>query len=249
MAEMELAVQGRESQNTVIAPPKESTSDLDTSVPATRTETKPSEKLFTQSELEKIVGRTREQVRDEYYNRGKQEALSELNKQQNNQVNTTQNMGGISQLNDNQIDEIVEKKLKDRADAQAANQIAYDFVGKMQAAKDKYSDFEETVAQLNLPAHPHIVYWANSLDNTADVVYDIAKNPEKFAGILMLAQSAPELARRKLSELSNSIKKNEEALKQPNVNEPLSQLRPSSVGTDNGSMKVRDLRRQPWLRA
>jgi hypothetical protein len=214
-------------------------------VSSSRDERLPSEKLFTQAELEKRIADTRAKTRDHYYAQGKQDALSAYGKQDVSQ----QSLGGIAQQSPEEIEKIVEQKIKERSQQEAANHIAQDFIGKMQTGKDKYSDFEETVASLNLPAHPHVIYWANSLDNTVDVVYDIAKNPEKFASILMLAQTAPELARRKMLELSSSIKKNAEASKQPHVNEPLSQLRPSTMGTDNGSMTVRDLRRQSWMKA
>ena len=248
MADMELAGQGSvQSQSSVVSsPPVESPKEISPSSSPNYQETKslPSEKLFTQSELDKIVGRNREEFRDKYYNQGKQDALSDYNRQSNQQ-----NLGGIAQQSPEEIERIVEQKIKERSQAEAANTIAQDFIGKMQTGKDKYSDFEETVASLNLPAHPHVIYWANSLDNTVDVVYDIAKHPEKFASILMLAQTAPELARRKMQELSQSITKNAEASKQPHVNEPLSQLKPSTIGTDNGSMTVRDLRRQSWMKA
>lgn len=248
MADMDLAVSGNDSSQIQVPSSNESQIAKDSqSAPSPPSASKTSEKLFSQSELDRIVGKTRAEVRDEYYSRGKQDALSQYSKQQTKDSPSV-SMGGINQISPDEIDKIVEQKIKERSDAQTANQIAYDFIGKMKSGKDKYSDFEETVSQLNLPAHPQMIYWANSLDNTADVVYEIAKNPEKFASILMLSQTAPELARRKMQELSSSIKKNDEAQKLPHVNEPLSQLKPSTVGMDNGSMTVRDLRKQPWLR-
>jgi hypothetical protein len=65
----------------------------------------------------------------------------------------------------------------------------------------------------------------------------------------MLSQSAPLLAQREMHKLSDSIKKNEEAKSQPSVDEPLQPIKHSTVGTDNGSLTVRDLRKQSWLRA
>lgn len=244
-----LAVSGKENSQVQFSPSNESlkAEEANTHQLSPVEAPKPSEKTFTQSDIDRIVGRTREQVREEYYKRGKQDALSEYSRQQSESTHT-QSMGGMNQLNADEIDKIVEQKIKERADAQTANNIAYDFINKMKAAKDKYTDFDETVAQLNLPAHPQVIYWANSLDNTADVVYEIAKNPEKFATILMLSHTSPDLARRKMQELSSSLKQNEDATKLPHVNEPLSQLKPSALGMDNGSMTVRDLRKQPWLR-
>jgi hypothetical protein len=42
--------------------------------------------------------------------------------------------------------------------------------------------------------------------------------------------------------LSQSIKDNESAGKMRHPNEPLSQMRPSNTGTDNGAMSVKDYR-------
>ena len=202
----------------------------------------PTEKTFSQSEVNKIAARVREQTRTEYASRYQP---AEQNQQQSN---SQSGMGGMINMSSEQLERLVQDKIKEQSHLETAKQIANDFTNKMMAAKDKHPDFEEAVSQLNLPTIPHIVHWANSLDNTADVMYDIAKNPSKFANILMLSQTAPQLAQREMQKLSDSIKKNVEAQNQPSVKEPLSQIKPSPVGTDNGSMTVRDLRKQAWLR-
>lgn len=240
MADMDLAGAGAQSQDAPVSVLNESSANVEGSTPA--------EKMLSQSEVEKIVARTREKTREHYYNQGKQDALTERNSSQQQSV-PAQSMGGVQQYSPDQIDRMIEDKIKERADQEYGHRIAQDFISKMNAAKDKYPDFEETVAQLNLPSTPHVISWTNSLDNTADVVYEMAKNPSKFAQVLMLSHTSPELARQELSKLSNSIKKNIEASNAPQVNPPLSQLNPSTVGTDNGKMGVRDLRKQPWLKA
>lgn len=204
------------------------------------------EKMIPQSEVNKIVGRVRDETRQDYYERGKAEALSELQK---SQQQSQQNLGGIAEITPEKVDKLIEDKITERANAEYGRRIAQDFISKLETGKERYPDFEETVTQLNLPQLPQLVTWANSLDNTADVVYEIGKNPSKFANILMLANTSPELARREMMKLSDSIKKNQEAKSQPKVDAPLSQLRPSNTGTDNGKMGVRDLRKQPWLKA
>jgi hypothetical protein len=203
------------------------------------------EKLIPQSELNKIVGRVREEARQDGYARARAE-MSAVEPQQ-----SEQQQGYQSHSREN-IEQLVAEKIKEQAQLEVAKKIAGDFTNKLLAAKEKYPDFEETVAQLNLPTIPQIVHWANSLDNTADVMYDIAKNPAKFANILMLSNNAPLLAQRELQKLSSSIKKNEEAksaAENVSVGEPLSQLKPSVTGTDNGKPTIRDLRKQSWMRA
>jgi hypothetical protein len=159
-------------------------------------------------------------------------------------------MGGMEQMTPERIEQMIQEATDKRARESYANKVATDFLSKMEAGKTKYADFEDTVNALNLPMAPEIVDWANGLDNTADVVYEIAKNPTKFTTILNLARGGfGQLAQRELQKLSASIKQNESAADAAkSVNEPLSQIRPSTVGTDNGKMTVRDLRKQPWLR-
>lgn len=201
----------------------------------------PQEKLLKQSEVNEIVGL----VRKEAAERGRREALAELQKTQT--VNEDQGSRGLD-LNDERIRKIVSEENEKAANQAVANKIAMDFTQKMLSAKSKYPDFEQVVSQLDLPRVPEIVHWTNSLDNTADVMYDIAKNPSKFANILMLTQAAPHLAQAELQKLSSSIKKNQEAQAQAQPKEPLSQIKASSAGTDNGKMTLQDYKNADWLR-
>jgi len=201
----------------------------------------PQEKLLKQSEVNEIVGF----VRKEAAERARREALAELQKTQT--VNNDRDLNSVD-LNDDRIRKIISEENERAANQAVANKIAMEFTQKMISAKNKYPDFEEVVTQLDLPNVPEIVHWTNSLDNTADVMYDIAKNPSKFANVLMLAQRAPHLAQAELQRLSSSIKKNQEAQAQAQPKEPLSQINPSSAGMDNGKMSLSDLKKAPWLR-
>jgi hypothetical protein len=125
-----------------------------------------------------------------------------------------------------------------------ADKIAQNFESKMDAAKTKYADFDEKYAALNIEQHPELVLWTQGMDNVGDVMYDIASNPEKVASVLMLARGGfPQLAQQKLQSLSASISANEAAKKIPEVSEPLSQVKPSNIGADNGDMSVTDFRK------
>lgn len=235
MADMDsLAENGSVSQS--ISQPSESSQQSATAVsPA------PVEKMIPQSQVDKIVGRVRDETRQDAYNKAKAEYQTSQPSQSH--------LGNIEQMSPDKINQLIEDKIKERTQEEYGKKIVQEFAHKLQSGKDKYSDFDETVAQINLPSIPHIVHWANSLDNTADVIYEISKHPSKFANILMLSQSAPLLAQREMHKLSDSIKKNETAKSQPSIDEPLEPIKHSNVGTDNGSLNVRDLRKQSWLRA
>jgi hypothetical protein len=197
---------------------------------------KPAEKMLRQSEVNDLVG----SIRKEAYEKGKREAAQVVPQQQN--------AGDANQMPDDRIRHLIQQESARMTQEAIANKVAQEFVQKMEASKDKYPDFEQSISKLNLPSIPQIVNWSNSLDNTADVMYDIAKHPAKFANLLMLSHTAPHLAVEELQNLSASIKQNSAALKQQTPAEPLSQIKPSTTGTDNGSMNVSDLRKQSWLR-
>lgn len=230
------------------APSVDTTSSTsDTTATQTHEPSTKTEGFLPQSQVDHIVGKARKDA----YAKAKADALAEYQRNpQSSQTSTSTNIGGMEQVTPERIEQMIQDASDKRARETYANKVANDFLGKMEAGKSKYADFDDTVNALNLPMAPEIVDWANGLDNTADVVYEIAKNPTKFTTILNLARGGfGTLAQRELQKLSQSIKQNESAADQAkSVNEPLSQIRPSTVGTDNGKMTVRDLRKQSWLR-
>lgn len=125
------------------------------------------------------------------------------------------------------------------------SQIAKDFTSKLNSGKSQYEDFDSVTDGLDLAQFPHLVYFANEVDNTADVVYEMAKNPHKLANIQVLAQTSPELARREIKKLSQSITNNREAAEQHrDSNDPLSRTKPSAkAGADSGKMSIQDYKK------
>src|ERR1700722_4719201 len=174
------------------------------------------EKTFSQSQLNEIVGRTREEARKSGYNRAKQEAeignVQGTQQQQATQQQSTQtqqsSFGGVTQLTSQQIDELVDKRVTAKANEEYAKRLINDFTGKLELAKGNHNDFDDVIQALNLPQHPHLVGWANGLENCAEVLYDLGNNPSKYANILMLSQTAPQLALREMQKLSDSITSN-----------------------------------------
>ena len=93
-----------------------------------------------------------------------------------------------------------------------AQQIAQQFLGKLTAAKDKYPDFEETIANLEVHKFPEVVQLANNYDNTADIMYELGKNPSKAVILKQLAQLNPKMgALRKYSAYRIPLKQNQAA--------------------------------------
>jgi len=95
---------------------------------------------------------------------------------------------------------------------------------------------------------PHVVQLAAESGMAGDVMYERGRNPGKVATLTTLAYVNPDIAKYEMKKLTDSIKTNQDSSKAPDIAEPLSQVKPSAVGTDNGSNSVRDLRRKSWAR-
>jgi hypothetical protein len=205
-----------------------------------------SEKMVSQSDLNAVVGHMKGMIKD--LKNDIQTGLNARQTEAQEQQPAYENVQQPQAFTEDQVRQMVSQEAERMAMQRGAERVANEFTQKLMTAKDNYEDFEEVVSGLNLPNNPQIVAWANGLDNTADVIYEIGKHPTKFANLLTLANTSPNLAVKELQRLSESIKTNQEAAKSDGVQEPLSQIKPSTTGTDNGSMTVKDLKNQPWLR-
>jgi hypothetical protein len=142
--------------------------------------------------------------------------------------------------------EMQQRQLKDEVD-----RVAHTYLSKMEQGKSAYEDFEDVTKDFDPAAFPQLTYLVAGVDNAADVIYDLAKNPLKLAGLDRLAEKNPRQAQAELLKLSRSIAENRQALSDEsssNVAAPLDRLQPSRVSGSNGKMSVRDLRNQSWLR-
>lgn len=207
--------------------------------PAESQQTAPAaEKMIPQSQVSKIAAREAREAAE----KARAEVRAQYERSQNQQTGSP-NLGGIQQHSQDDIRRMIQEEAYKMSQHAMAQQIEKDWLSTMNAEKDKDPEFAELYDELNIEAHPDLVLWVNGMDNKAAIVKDIAKNPGKFSSILMLARSgSPELAKKELNKLSVSIKANEEAQKQAKVDAPLSQMKPSNIGTDNGEMSVSDYR-------
>lgn len=194
------------------------------------------EKLLTQSEVNEIAGKARQAG----YERGVRESGSQA-----------QNIAQGA-LTEEQVRKMIEEqtlKVQQEAARNAyAQQLIGDFSNKMQTGSSQYEDFEQKVSALELHKIPEIIQLATGVDNTVDVMYELANKPYKVGNLLNLARTAPHLAGAEMNRLSNSIKENKKAAQAIQTPEPISQMKPTSGTADQGTMSVSSLRRQPWLK-
>ncbi len=200
----------------------------------------PDEKIIPQSVVDDVV----KQAKYQAYEQGKKAAKEELAQQP---VNPPTQVS--APLTTEEVRNLIVNHTEQQANELYAQQIAQQFLGKLTAAKDKYPDFEESLATLEVHKFPEIVQLANNFDNTADIMYELAKNPTKAVLLKQCAQFNPNLVTIEIQRLSDSIKQNQTAKQASSVQPPLSQIKPSLTKTDNGPITVRDYRHQSWLRA
>jgi hypothetical protein len=210
---------------------------------------------------------------------GKREALKELQnkpvvEQQN--IPPVQQPSPVQQSDNKQeqpanisqddINSMVDNAVKQRAAEMEYNRIYKEIEQKTTEAAsntEKYPDFWQAMNGLGFNPNPQsyqsdplaaaketVVMWANNLPNTADVLYTLGKDTDKYLNILNTAQSlSPEKAHAKLQALSESLARNEKASQQNFPSEPLGQIKAATTGGDNGSFTIKDVKAHPSMKA
>lgn len=141
-------------------------------------------------------------------------------------------------------EELEQKQLEE------ANKLVAKYQSKMSLGKDKFNDFEEVMGDFVPQAFPQLVFLAAQEENTPEVMYELAKNPQKLAAMHTLAMTHPALAEKEMKRLAQSISQNQQAQEQNvSAQAPLSRLKSSqSTGVDSGKMSIADFKNADWLR-
>lgn len=210
------------------------------------------ERTFRQSEVNELIGRAKNEAVERY----RREA-SMASHQQPIQHQTS--APAIAEPDIRKLAAEEMQKLRTEwtheaqrsAQEQEAQRIASDFFAKVNADKSKFSDYDKVLGEIDLRSIPYHVQLAATVDNTAAVMYELAKNPTKLAAIQTLididhkAGRVPKLALAEMRRLSESIKENEKAAKFQAPKAPLSKMPPSNAGTGNtGPLTVSDYRKK-----
>lgn len=205
------------------------------------------EKMFTQSQVNKLVGATRKKVREEMM----QPQNEQVSAQPMQAVQSSSQTPAIDEQKLRQlVAEETDKKIKETAQEQQkeaykqqVQQFANSFGQKFEAAKVKYPQLDQSFNDLNLINNLPLLGALHSLDDVGGVINELHQNPEAFAKVNDLLRTAPAMAQKKLHQMAASIKANEEAKKAEDaksVSEPLSQMSPSMANTDSGKRSSAD---------
>lgn len=213
------------------------------------------EKMIPQSQVNKIVKqRTYDaiQAKRELEEKHQKEleaikAAAQQQSQRNDQVPRELDANAIYQ----QVQERFNEEMRQRQLKEEMERVANSYLSKMEQGKQAYEDFEEITKEFDPTAFPQLTYLVSGIDNAADVIYDLARNPIKLAGLDRLAEKNPRQAQAELLKLSRSIVENRQAQADENsqsVSTPLDRLQASRISGSNDKMSISDLRNQPWLR-
>lgn len=218
-------------------------------------QTQSDERLFRQSEINDIVKKAKYGAVEDY-KRKLAERPDYLRQKENDNYSSnyqSQPQHGLTPDDVRRMAVEESQRLRDewiqqaqlQEQQQQAQRIAQDFFSKLMQGKDKYDDYDKVVGDVDYARFPNTVQLLTShVDNTADVLYELGKDRTKLAVLEQLSNMSPRDAMVQIQRLSQSIKENEAANKLRHANEPLSQMRPSNTGMDNGALSVRDLRKK-----
>lgn len=212
------------------------------------------EKVFKQSEVNKLVGEARVEGVERYRRQQAeqpqyvQQKYGEPATQQHsipsqNQNTTEQEIRRLAAEEAQRFSDQRSQETQKRYEAEAAQKTVQNFWNKIAPGKEKYPDFEAITGDIQYERFPNVVQLlADHVDNSHDMLYELGKDRGKMATLEQLAYMSPKDAVRQAQRMSQSLKDNETASKARVPNEPLKQMRPSNTGTDNGVMGVRDYR-------
>jgi hypothetical protein len=211
---------------------------------------KPTERVFTQSELNEIVGRAKHEAVESHKRQSTQHASQQQTYSQSNTSSTRAlSEDDVKRLTTEELSrqrEEWERQSLERQHADMAQRIVNNYKEKIAAGRDKYEDFDKVTNSVDMRHYPNVVQLlADHVDNASDILYDLAKNRTKLYQLESTCMHNPDDAIYEINRLSESIKSNDDASRVRTSHSPLSQQRPSHTGTDSGgALSMSDLKRK-----
>lgn len=129
-----------------------------------------------------------------------------------------------------------------------AGQVVRQFATRLQetAKSGKYQDFEESISDLNVANMSRLVQESLKHDNTGEIIYELSKQPEKLQLLENLAHAQPQIAAKKIAELSKSLKQRDNASSEK-VHEPLSKESTGVAAKGTNQLSMSELMRMGML--
>lgn len=209
---------------------------------------RPQERTFRQNEVDSIVKRAKSDALESYKRMAQEQPEYLAQKMQD----APRDSSGLSHDEIRRIAAEEANRQKDvwiddarrKAEESEGQRIANEFLTKVKGASDKYPELSKQMERMDLSKYGYAAQLTNMVENTADVWQHLVSDPFKLATINQMAKDDPQFAYSHLQSLAESLKNNDKAANTRLPNAPLTPLRPSNVGTDNGVLSVKDLRRK-----
>lgn len=244
MTDEQVIDSGQQSQVSAVESP--GTPQSDSAGPAESPKQAPAEKTYTQPQVNAIAAKESRKAAEQAEARLRAEYAQS---QQLQQQQTAPSVGGMPQMSPEQLQRAIRQEAFNMSREHKAKEIEDNWIGSMEAEKQADPEFADLYDALNIEAQPGLIIAMQGMENKGKVVKDLAQNPSKYANILTLANGgAFKLAELELKKLSNSIQANEAAKTSPKADAPLSQVKSSNIGGDDGNLSVSDYMNQSWLR-
>lgn len=208
-------------------------------------EQQPEAKVMQQHEINALVGGAKQKGFDKGYQQAKSELMAQMQPSVSASANTgitpsaMQSADSESRLRQIATEELAKQREIEEAkwvvkqQQDAGNKILSELNAKASTAKTKFEDYDKVVkpGYGNFEKTPEVLLLAHQFDNSAEMLYDMAKNPGKMAQVAMMVRMGMnDEANAEMKRLSDSIKVNEMSAHQPKPKMPLSQVSPSTVG-------------------
>lgn len=223
----------------------------------------PQEKMVPQHVVDNAV----KYAKREAYLKGQRDAVTPAQPAQAQPASTpqaTETFGGMAQgqasgsVSPDDVQKMIQQHHAEIAKTQHIQQLGASLNQKFGASRDRYADFDSKIQTLDPDKNGHLFELANLVDNSGDVLHDLASNmgtdKDKIPAIEYWLQKNPQVAMSMIGQLSGSIKQNqagEQAAKsQAGTPAPLSQITPSTTATpaDSGRRNSANLRNLPEFR-
>ena len=223
--------------------------------------TNAAEKMHSQDELQRIVKREKAEVEERLRRELEAKHAAELNALRSG-TPQPQGLGGMrepqidvesiySRLEQKFEKQLAEKQAKMEKDQHDANmqRVADNYFAKLKGAGERYNDFDDIVGDFEHENFPQLVYHLSGMENAGDVIYELNKNPQKLEQIDYWLSKSPQKGLKMLHSLADSIKQNYVAQTEYTpTTPPLSQIKQSNVGMNNGSMSLEDFKQADFNR-
>ena len=213
------------------------------------------QKLIPQSRLDKITGA----IRHEGYQTGYEAAVKEFQEKQASQpaqkpVTDEQIAQHAAQsgLTEEKIRQLISEQTKQEREQHANHMVKQKVIDEMspkiEEGVGKYDDYVDVVTKLRFDEDFGRIAAFNTVDNVADVAYHIAKNPSLRHQFKQMCKTGYDDAVDMVRQMSQSIKRNEQALSDnSSPHAPIGRIRPSAT-VDSSEATISDLKGKSWAK-